>query len=279
MLPESCEAVAGALLKGGLTALIVGGLLVLAQRRGRAAAGLLAGLPTVTGPALLWLALDRGAGFAAQAAVGAAAAGLSYALFALVYGRAGRRRGPAGALALGAAASVAALPGLGSVALDLPTWLLLASLGCAVVRWLLALELRAPSAGDVPPPRGRLRGWVVTSLVSGLVSAAATGAAGEVGPFWAGMLTSPPLLAAAVALELHRQAGRVGPAMLFLHGYVTGLIGRGVFVAVVGLLIAPLGTAAAFTAAAAASLVTGRLWRPSTHATLSRRDEAVRQRA
>jgi len=279
MALEGCGVVIGALMKGGLTALIVGGLLMLAQRWGRSAAGLLAGLPTVTGPALLWLALDRGAAFAAEAAVGAVAAGLCCALFALAYGRAGHRCGPAGALALGTAASAAPLPWLGHVELGLTEWLLLASLACWASRWALGRGASTTREDDVDAPRVHVRGWLVTALVSGLVSAVAAGAADEVGPFWAGMLTSPPLLAAAVALELHRQAGRVGPAEPFLHGYVTGLIGRGLFAAVVGALIVPLGTAAAFAAALAASLLSGRLWRTRTHATLDRREQAVRQRA
>lgn len=47
--------------KAMLTAATVAALLALARLFGHRLAGILAGLPTVTGPALLWLALDHGA--------------------------------------------------------------------------------------------------------------------------------------------------------------------------------------------------------------------------
>lgn len=56
-------------------------------------AGLLAGLPTVTGPALLWLSLDHGAAYAVNAAIGSVAACAVCALFALAYERASRHAG------------------------------------------------------------------------------------------------------------------------------------------------------------------------------------------
>ena len=111
------ELLPGALARGALTALVIGVLLLSAQRFGRGAAGLLAGLPTVTGPAMLWLALDRGEAFAAAAAVGAVAAGIACAVFALGYGLASRRHGPLAALGIALLASALPLPWLA-----LPEW-------------------------------------------------------------------------------------------------------------------------------------------------------------
>lgn len=269
--------VAPAVAKGLLTAVIVASLLVLAQRWGRSAAGLLAGLPTVTGPALLWLALDRGTAFAASASVGAVAGGVCCALFGLAYGLAGRRRGPLGALAAATVASVLPLPWLAGTGLSLTAWFVLATVACAASRWWLAQVVAASSALSIEPARPTGRGWLVTALVSGLVSAISSGAAGPLGPFWAGVLTSPPLLAAAVALELHRQARRIDPVATFLEGYLTGLVGRGMFAALWGLLVQPLGVALAFTVALAVSLLAGRLPLERADATLMRSRMRMRQ--
>lgn len=50
-----------ALLKGWLTAVLVWLVMLAAGRLGERCAGMLTGLPTVTGPALLWMTLDHGA--------------------------------------------------------------------------------------------------------------------------------------------------------------------------------------------------------------------------
>ena len=64
---EIARALSGALARGAITAILVGALLLAAGRFGRRAAGLLTGLPTVTGPAMLWLVYDRGEAFTAAA--------------------------------------------------------------------------------------------------------------------------------------------------------------------------------------------------------------------
>lgn len=267
-LAELAQALPGALARGAFTALVVAALLLAARRWGQAAAGLLAGLPTVTGPALLWLAVDRGAPFAQEAAAGAVAAGIACALFALGYGLASRRHGPVPALLVAVAASVLPLPWLDLPNWPLGTWLLLATAVCLGCQGALRVLVQADDAAVRAAPWrsvawGRAQaagsGWWLTALVSGLVSALASALAGSVGPFWAGMLTSPPLLAAAVALELHRRPGRAAAALRFLHGYAAGLVGRGVFVAVFGALLAVADVGLAFVAALCLSLVTGGL--------------------
>ncbi|MFN9185151.1 MAG: DUF3147 family protein, partial [Betaproteobacteria bacterium] len=69
--------------KAVLTATTVALLLAVAQLFGRRLAGILAGLPTVTGPALVWLALDHGTDFAVEAALGSVAASALCGLFAV----------------------------------------------------------------------------------------------------------------------------------------------------------------------------------------------------
>ncbi len=247
--------------KAVLTAATVALLLAVAQLFGRRFAGILAGLPTVTGPALIWLALEFGAGDAVEAAIGSVAACALCALFALVYERASRRAGIAVALMSSLAVSVLAAPPLRWLSADLPLALLIAAIASVVVHGAI------PDTLDEAAPARRLPGEVVlTAVVSGLVSGAVALAAPQVGPFWSGVLASPPLIAAAVAMHQHAREDHAS-VRRFLRGYVGGLLGRAAFGAGFALLIAPLGvTAAALLATfagCAATLVALRLlaWR------------------
>lgn len=96
--------------KAMVTAATVAALLVVARLFGRRLAGILAGLPAVTGPAPIWLAIDRGTAYAIEASIGSITACAMCAVFALVYERASQRCSIATALPLAAVASV--LPGL-----------------------------------------------------------------------------------------------------------------------------------------------------------------------
>lgn len=275
-----------ALAKGAVTALSVAGLLVLARRWDGAAAGRLAGLPTITGPALLWLALDGGPDFAAAAATGAVAAGICCALFAVAYVAGGRHQHPAVSLALGVGASLLPLPWM--VEADLPpwVWLVLASLTCWACRRGLARlgghnegHNEGRNIGPAPSTaHPAASGWRVTALSAGLVSVLAAGAASHLPAFSAGLLTSPPLLAACVALELHRQTRDGGAARAFLAGYIAGLLGRSCFGLAVAVLIVPLGPLLAFTAAVAVCLPASRLRGLPTGATLTLHPSGVTDR-
>lgn len=232
--------------KAVLTATTVALILAIAQYFGRRAAGLLAGLPTVTGPALVWLALERGADYAVEAATGSIAACALCALFALAYERASRRSGVLIALTLATAASLLPAPPLHWVASGvLPTLLIAGAASLAV--WTVL-----PDGAEATPPVSRLRGeLLLTATVSGAVSGVVALTAPAVGPFWAGVLASPPLIAAVVAMHQHVFVGHAS-VRRFLRGYVAGLTGRAVFGAGFAMLVAPLGVAGAALLATAA---------------------------
>lgn len=229
----------GAVLRGGVSALAVAALLLAAQRWGRDLAGLLAGLPTVTGPAMVWLALDHGSDFAGTAAHGAVVAGVPCALFALTYACVSLRCGRLPTLFCATAASLLSLTLLSQWFGPMTLTLTLVAITCAAcLALMLHVPPPAPPRAGVPGQRASaLRAGVMTVLVSGMVSALASLSAQELGPHWAGAMTSPPLLAAAVVLELHRQGCPVR-VQDFLRGYTAGLVGRSVFVAVFGALLA-----------------------------------------
>jgi hypothetical protein len=236
--------------KAVVTALVIAALLTVARRFGRHAAGILTGLPTVTGPALIWLAVDRGEAYAVDAAIGSVAACAVCALFALAYERASRHAGPVVALTVASAAAVASAAPLPWIAGDLVAALALAVCASVAIHAALAdRDEQRPSA----TPRVRGEPWL-TAAVSGVVSGAVAWLAPAVDAFWAGVLASPPLIAAAVAINEHalREQSSV---RAFLRGYVGGLIGRGGYGAVFALLLASAGTPTAAMLAALAGCV------------------------
>lgn len=235
-----CKAVA--------TAVAVAAILAIARRFGRHVAGLLAGLPTVTGPALIWLAVDHGETYAVAAAIGSVAACGVCAVFALVYERASRLAGPFVSLLAATVATVASALALQRLAPDLVVALIVAVGASLAIR--VALGGADECAGDgaakgtrTAAARGHGEPWL-TAGVSGLVSGAVALLAPSVGAYWAGVLASPPLIAAAVAMREHGRREHHG-VRAFLHGYVGGLVGRCGYGAVFALLLVSTGTLAA----------------------------------
>jgi hypothetical protein len=243
--------------KAMLTATTVALLLTVAQLFGRRMAGVLAGLPKVTGPALLWLALENGASYAVEAAIGSVVGCAVCAVFAFVYERASRSSNALIAIVLATTASAAAAP-LGGI---LNEGLMPALVGALVI--VLALYVLMPSGAVESGRRGfGVRGEpFITASVAGVVSGVVALAAPEVGPFWAGVLASPPLIAAVIAIQQHTADGSPAAAA-FLRGYVAGLVGRigfgGAFATLPLLLPVPLAVLLAFGAGCLLTLASMR---------------------
>lgn len=248
--------------KAVLTAAMVALLLIGGRTFGRRFAGALAGLPTVTGPALVWLAMEFGADYVVEAATGSIAACAACAVFALVYERVSRRAGAVVAMLLGCGASIACAASLPWLPGGLPGALAVAGASSWLVYRLI------PDPRHEPTFNSPLRHEIgLTAVVAGTVSGAVALAAPQVGPFWAGVLASPPVIAAAVAM--HQQVCDGQPATRrFLRGYVAGLVGRAVFGICFAMLIAPLGllqaTAAAVLAGCTFTAATLHVVRRST---------------
>jgi hypothetical protein len=237
--------------KAVLTATTVALLLAVAQVFGKRLAGILAGLPTVTGPALVWLALDFGAEYAVEAAIGSIAACVVCALFAFAYEWTSRFCGIVVTLLTASLVCLLVAPPLQWLASDLALALPIA--GGAT----MAIHVAMPRGRDENTERPGVPGeLLLTAVASGAVSGAVALLAPALGPFWAGVLASPPLIAAAVAMHQHAFGGSrsIRP---FLRGYVLGLFGRVAFGAGFALLVVPCGvTAATLFASAAGCLLT-----------------------
>lgn len=237
--------------KAALTACAVAWVLVMARALGVHIAGLLAGLPVVTAPALAWMTHTHGVHFAAHSAVGSLTACGAMALFAVSYERLSQQRGPGTSFAAGlAAALLLAVPLQALVEYPVPA--LLAALALGVFA-LFAM----PAAGLAAAPARRLRGELpVTAAVAGIVSVGATSLAGVVGPYWAGMLTALPLISGAVLVNLHLTRSQP-EVRRFLRGYVGGLMGKAVFALTFALVVTELPLAAALGLALATGLTAG----------------------
>lgn len=234
--------------KAALGAAAVAVLLWLLPLLGRRVAGLLTGLPTVTGPALLVLGLQSGSQALEDAAIGSVAACAPCALFALVQARAGRHAGSAGALGLALLATLLLLPALWPLQQRLGAALFGAALAVALCRRLM------PVPGTAALPQRAPRTQLVTVLAAGGLTGLVAWSAPQLGAFWAGVLASPPLIAAVVATQQQRAAG-CSAAQAFLGGYVDGLPGRAAFAACLALLAEALALPLAFAFALLAGVL------------------------
>jgi len=216
-----------------------------ARRCGRRVAGVLAGLPTITGPTLAWIALEHGPAFAIDAAVCSVAACAVLAMFALAYVHASRRFGAPGSLACGLLAAMAAIGPAQAASHDLTAALSLA-LGSAVLAWA---ALPAACASRPLLAQGRRLQFLGAATVGGLTALVAT-VGPALGAFATGMLASLPLVSAAVAMAEQIASGHQASTE-FLRGYVRGLLGKAAFGALFALLVVPAGVGPSLLFAAA----------------------------
>ncbi|MCY7315041.1 MAG: hypothetical protein LH480_05315 [Rubrivivax sp.] len=242
--------------KAMLTAATVAAVMMATRLFDRRWAGLLAGQPVITAPALLWLAQDQGATFAAGSAWGAVAACAVAPLYAAVFVALAWRLGAVRAVACAALGAVAATAVLQPWQSHAMLTLLAALLVCG------AVLLRTPSglgSGSVRPLAGEP--WLSAGL-AGVVTALVSLAAASASPFWVGVLASLPLISGFALVHLHR-AGAQEHLHRFLRGYVQGIVGKAFFASTFAYCVSRWGVLPAFGAAVAAGLAVTALlsWR------------------
>jgi len=223
--------------KATLTMMTVAVVLLVAQIIGRRIAGIVAGLPVITAPALIWVAADQGAAFAAEAAVGSIAASGSLAIFALVYERLSRSFGPTVTLI----SSLTVLATAALATLLLASWADQSMLTLALAAMLCSAALaRLPSGARATRAVRPQGGVLLTSATAGSISVGVALGAHELGPFLAGLLASLPIISGAVLVNQHLTAA---PADIqrFLRGYVTGLLGKAFFAFVFAISVMQIG--------------------------------------
>ena len=237
------------LLKLVLTPALVGAASLAGRRWGGEVGGWLVGIPFTSGPIALFLALDSGPRFAAEAALGILAGTMSQVAFALAYAWVATRTAWGTSLAAATAAFLAI-----TVVLDafrFPLALTFAFAVASLVAALLVMPARRTSSGglralpwwDIP-----VRMLVATAFVIALTSAAPA-----LGAHLAGLLSPFPLYATVLAVFAHRLQGAEA-AISVLRGLLLGLFAFAAFFLSVALLLPPRGIAFAFTVAILAAL-------------------------
>ncbi|WP_457423674.1 hypothetical protein [Roseateles sp. P5_E7] len=212
-----------------VTAGVVGGLQWLMKRGGPRLGGWVAAVPVTSAPALFWLSLEHGGGWAAQAATAALVSTGLTAVFALVYGRGCVRRCPAActALALLACVTLGALvqPQLagGLVASSLFAFAAMAWAGLGLPRADTALRRRA----EPDPRRERRSRWLVM-IVAGALTLLTGVLSGAAGPTLCGLLAAVPIVGICTIVATHRREGSALTGAL-LKAYVQGSLAKAVF--------------------------------------------------
>ncbi len=230
-----------------LTPLVVLLASLAARRWGDAVGGWLVGLPLTSGPVAVFLAIERGDAFAAQAAGGSLAGVAAQAAFCAGYA-ALASRGIGAALSAGAAAYAATATVL--VAADLSRLTLFI---VAIVALTAVLRAIAPR----PLAIGKALGWrdvaarmaATTALVVALTSAAS-----RLGPQASGATASFPLIGASIAVLAHLEKG-LSAGVAVLRGMTAALYAFSMFFLVLGAALTHLPVVTAFALATAGALI------------------------
>jgi uncharacterized membrane protein (GlpM family) len=218
------------------------------KRWGPGVAGWLAGFPSLTGPILFFLALERGPEFTAQASILSLSCVFPAIAFGTSYAWACRRLRWQGSLVYAFTAWTLAV-------------LLLAQLPLTV-GWSLAISLLTLFAAPRLFPRAQTQ-WgsrpmppseLLLRMVSGaLMVLGVTAAAEALGSVWTGLFAAFPVMSSVLAVFSHRANG-AGFVVAMLRSMIGGFYSYLTYCLVVAVLLEQFGVAATFTIAVAAAI-------------------------
>ncbi len=237
-----------------LTPLLIGSVSLAGRRWGPTVGGLLVALPLTSGPILFFLALERGATFTVNAAMGTLAGLISNAVFALVFAWLIMARPWPVALTLAIGAFLACTWALQYVTLPLP--LLLGAVWLALVLALGLLPRGSAKTSSAQAPWWDIPGRMIVATSFVLLL---TGVATALGPHLSGLLTPFPIFVSVLAIFTARVAGPVATVQL-LRGVLLGLFACSLFFVVLALVLPASNVALTFLLAIAVTLSGQALW-------------------
>ena len=216
-----------------------------AERAGPFLGAMVATLPVSTGPIYVFLAIDHGAAFIAQAAVMSVASTAAIVAFVAGHALAAQRFGTAGSLAIATLSWVCA-----ALLLQWRAWSFAEA--CMLLAGSFALALRGlkPRALAAPPgtgPRSRFDLPLRALLVAVLVIAT-TVASRAFGPAVTGLLATYPVVFTSLIVLLQPRGGGAFASSVLVHG-LKGLLGFGAALAVLHVAALHLSAAAALVLA------------------------------
>jgi hypothetical protein len=199
-----------------------------AERAGPFLGAMVATLPVSTGPIYVFLAMDHGVAFVAEAATMSVAGTAAIAAFVAGHALAARRFATAGSLAIATLVWLVA-----ALALQLRAWSFLEA--CLLFAASLAaalLGLRRFAAGATPAagPRARLD-LPLRALLVGALVVATTLASNAFGPAVTGVLATYPVVFTSLIVILQPRGGGAFAAAVLVNG-LKGLLGFGTALAV-----------------------------------------------
>lgn len=226
------------------------------RRWGPGVSGWLTGLPLLAGPVSVFVCIEQGDAFAADAAGSTLFGMWSSCAFCLAYHALAGRGWPTASLASVVAFALAtALFNLAT----LPAWVGLVGviIGAQLCQRAIAAPAGArlatrPPAWDMPARLAIAAGFVVLQ----------TGIAGWLGPRLSGLVKPFPIVVILLTAFAHHQLGRAG-ATRVLRGFLVGMKAFGAFFFVVALGMERIGAAASYLLGLAACLAINGLtfWR------------------
>jgi hypothetical protein len=259
------------LVKIAVTPLLVAAVSLAVRWWGPTVGGILMGLPWFTGPVLFILIQDQGTGFGVAACLGVELGVACISAFMLAYGLVAAVAGWPWSLA----AAIAAFFACAAASND-PSLLAWAVPDSVPPLWAAA-GVGAASLGVVlaalPRPRGAVRPqlppwWDIPARMAAaaVLVAALVAGADALGPRFAGILASFPIILSVTGAFIHHHGGR-DAVWRVLRGLAASLFGFVAFFLVVGLSLPSAGAAGAYALAAmtalgiTAALVAAHRWR------------------
>ena len=223
------------------TPALIWGATLAARRWGPVVGGGRAGLPFISGPASLFIAIQYGTFFAAKAASASLLGIVASCCYCLAYAHSARRFGWGPSLCIALAAFFAVAMFLTNIPCSLPV---AAALGLGVPAGCLRLLPDIPGSVDmrrVQPP------WClpVQMLCGGLSVLLLTELAGIVGEQWSGILLTFPVISSILTPFAQVSFG-ARAAVMTIRGLLAGFIGAACFILIIAAGLERLGIAAGY---------------------------------
>ena len=227
------------------SAVIVVAASLLVERSGPVVGAAIATLPISAGPAFAFLAAEHGPAFVERTTVASLAVNAATIAFVIIYAILAQRRGMIISVGLGFGAWLAA------------AWMILNSdvtFAGAIALNVLAFAVGFPVAGRYRTaralPRMPRRWWEIpVRAIAVMTLVAIVLAAGRlIGPRAAGIAAIVPIVLTSIALIMHPRVGGPASAALLANS-VPGMVGFAMGIALLHLLVVPLGSTLALVLA------------------------------
>ena len=257
------------ILKLILVPALIAGITLAGRRWGPAVAGWLSAFPVVSGPILLFMALEQGPAFTATAATATLSAVLAILAFGIAYAWAATRHTWPISLITGLVAYAIAVAGL---SLSTPSLPMFAPLVLAALVMAPRLYPKPPTSSAAQPAHAKPVNDIALRMLAGaLLVLLVTHFAPLMGPGLSGVLAMFPVMASVLVVFSHRHVG-ASFAIQMLRGMVLGYYAFAAFCIVLALTLPTAGIASAFVLALAAAVsvqVMSRRFAPAANACIA----------